>query len=113
MSSGKVLFVHLVLNKLCSSVIFFDRLIFGMGKVAFKQMLDMTAPALRRTREGENPTVLPAMHRFVVFLQFLRTNEFQRAVGTQFFLRVSQSLVSKTVKEVAEIMAAKVPEVSS
>jgi hypothetical protein len=81
-----------------------------MGKVAFKHILDMLVPSLHRQREGSNPTVLPPLHRFVIFLQFLRTNEFQRAVGTQHFIRVSQSQVSKTVKEVSELLAERVPE---
>jgi hypothetical protein len=38
---------------------------------------------LHRAREGENPTVLPALHRFIIYLQFMRTNSFQQAVGTQ------------------------------
>jgi hypothetical protein len=86
------------------------RVMFGMGKVPFCQILDMIEPQLHRTSEGESPTVLPALHRFIIFLQFMRTNSFQRAVGTQQFIQVSQSVVCKTVNEVAEILASQVAE---
>jgi hypothetical protein len=83
---------------------------FGMGKIPFRQILAMIEPQLHRTSEGESPTVLPSLHRFVIFLQFMRTNSFQRAVGTQQFIQVSQSVVCNTVNEVAEILASRVAE---
>jgi hypothetical protein len=83
---------------------------FGMGKEPFCEILRMLKPDLVRPREGENPTVLPALHRFVVYLQFMRTNSFQRAVGTQRFVRVSQSVVCKTVHEISLLLAKKVNE---
>jgi hypothetical protein len=86
------------------------RVMFGMGKLPFCQIFDMIRPELGRTREGQNPTVLPAMHRFLIYLQFMRTNSFQRAVGTQYFIRVSQSIVCLTVNEVAGLLAARVSE---
>jgi hypothetical protein len=83
------------------------RVMFGMGKLPFRQIFAMIEPELQRTREGENPTVLPALHRFIIYLQFMRTNAFQRAVGTQRFIRVSQSVVCITVNEVVAILAIK------
>jgi hypothetical protein len=83
---------------------------FGMGKIPFSQILAMIEPQLHRTSEGESPTTLPALHRFVIYLQFMRTNSFQRAVGTQQFIQVSQSVVCNTVNEVAEILASRVSE---
>jgi hypothetical protein len=83
---------------------------FGMGKVPFQQIFAMLEPELQRTREGENPTVLPALHRFLIYLQFMRTNSFQRAVGSQHFIQVSQSVVCNTVNEVAKMLASRVPE---
>jgi hypothetical protein len=86
------------------------RVMFGMGKLPFRQIFDMIQPELERIREGQSPTVLPAMHRFIIFLQFMRTNAFQRAVGTQRFIRVSQSVVCTTVNEVSRLLAGKVAE---
>jgi hypothetical protein len=86
------------------------RVMFGMGKEPFSEILRMLQPDLERPREGQHATVLPALHRFVVYLQFMRTNAFQRAVGTQRFVRVSQSVVSTTVHEISLLLAKKVNE---
>ena len=84
-----------------------------MGKVAFFEIFKKIEARLdARPRHDTNPTVLPAIHRVFIFLQFMRTNEFQRAVGTQSFLRVSQTVVCKTVNKVASILVGMVQDVS-
>lgn len=94
-------------------IIYVLRATFGMGKEPFLRIFAKVSSQLERPREASTPTVIPALWRFLIFLQFMRTNGFQRAVGTQHVIRVSQPVVCKTVNEVAKIIADMLPEVSS
>lgn len=55
----------------------------------------------------ENPAHLPPAIRLSCFLQFLRTNSLQRAVGSQKRLNISQAAVCQEINRVARIFAEK------
>ena len=74
------------------------RIIFGMSREAFKELLSMIEPQLRRERDGRNGNLLP-INRLSIYLQFLRTNSFHKSVATQHHIRVDQALVTRTVNQ--------------
>ena len=76
----------------------------GMSKFAFKQLLDLIVDKLEAKR-FDNPTVLPPSVKLSTFLKFLRSNSFQRCVGANKTLQISQAAVCKTVNSVAKIIA--------
>ena len=62
------------------------------------------ARATNSTTHWEEWNGLP-IHRLAIFLQYLRTNGFHKSVGTQFFIKVDQSVVTRTVNSVSRIVA--------
>ena len=85
------------------------RVIFGMSREAFKELLSILEPHLSRERDGRRDTLLP-IHRLCIFLQFLRTNSFHKSVGSQHHIRVNQSVVTRTVNHIASIISQLVPQ---
>jgi hypothetical protein len=59
----------------------------------------------------DNPVSLLPIHKFAIFLQFLRTNSFHKSVGSQHHVRVAKSVVCTNVNNVAKIVAGLVSEV--
>jgi hypothetical protein len=59
----------------------------------------------------DNPVSLRPIQKFAIFLQFLRTNSFQKSVGSQHHVRVAKSAVCNHVNNVAKIIAGLVSEV--
>jgi hypothetical protein len=59
----------------------------------------------------DNPVSLLPIHKFAIFLQFLRTNSFHKSVGSQHHVRVAKSVVCTNVNNVAKIIAGLVSEV--
>ena len=80
------------------------RVIFGLTKEFFKELLDLLIPQLTRKNETDRGNLLP-IHRLAIFLQYLRTNGFHKSVSTQFFIRVDKSVVTRTVNSVSRIVA--------
>ena len=80
------------------------RVTLGMSKEFFKDLLDMLTPQLIRKRQNDCGNLLP-IHRLTIFLQFLRTNGFHKSVGSQFFIRVTQSMVTTTVNSLSRVVA--------
>jgi hypothetical protein len=61
-------------------------------------------------RDDNLVTLLP-IHKFAIFLQFLRTNSFHKYVGSQHHIQVAKSVVCNNVNNVAKILAGLVSEV--
>ena len=59
------------------------------------------------TSQPDNPVHLPPSLKLSTFLQFLRTNSFHRAVGSQKGINISQAAACKTVNRVAKIFSLK------
>jgi hypothetical protein len=85
------------------------RIIFGMSKDSFRRVLGLIEVQLVGPRQ-HNPVSLNPIHKLTIFLQFLRTNGFQKSVGSQHHIRVSQSVVCEVVNNVAKIIAGLVPQ---
>jgi hypothetical protein len=88
----------------------FHRIVFGMSKEGFRRILDMVQEQLAGERD-DNPVDLLPIHKLAIFLQFLRTNSFQKSVGSQHHIRVAKSVVCNNVNNVAKVIAGFVPEV--
>jgi hypothetical protein len=92
------------------SILHFCRIVFGMSKEGFRRILDMVQEQLAGERD-DNPVDLLPIHKLAIFLQFLRTNGFQKSVGSQHHIRVAKSVVCRNVNNVAKVIAGFVPEV--
>jgi hypothetical protein len=82
------------------------RIAHGMSKYAFRKLMDLLIMDLESSTP-DNPTHLPPAVKLSTFLQFMRTNSFQRAVASQKELQISQSAVCKTINHVAKALAMK------
>lgn len=80
---------------------------FGFEKSTTMYILNQVKEKLEPKRVCK--TYLPPHMRLFVFLDFCRSNAFQRHVGKQFHLRVDQSTVCRTVLHVAECIAELLP----
>ena len=78
----------------------------GMSKHAFRHLLDVLNPQLESVLSNK-PSTLPPALKLSAFLRFLRTNSFQRVVGSDKSLKISQSVVCNEVNGVAKILAQK------
>lgn len=79
------------------------RTIFGFSKDGFKFILDKILPALESSEK--NRDYLTPVQKLAIFLDFLRTNSFQRVVGTQRHNEVSQSRACVVINALASIIA--------
>ena len=59
--------------------------IFGVSKEVFKYLVEVGGENLINRRE-DNPTALSPNQKVAIFLEYLRTNQFHRSVGTQSYL---------------------------
>ena len=82
----------------------FYRTIFGFSKDGFVFILDLILPKIRLS-ERKNPAYLTPLAKLCIFLDFLRTNSFQRVIGTQHHNQVSQSTSCKVINNIAHILA--------
>jgi hypothetical protein len=81
-----------------------------MSKDSFRRILDLIQDDLAGKRDN-NPVDLLPIHKFSIFLQFLRTNSFHKSVGSQHHVRVAPSATCKNINFVAEILSGLVPKV--
>jgi hypothetical protein len=81
-----------------------------MSKDSFRRILELIQNDLAGERDENTVNLLP-IHKFAIFLQFLRTNAFQKSVGSQHHIRVAASAACKHVNSVAKILARLVPKV--
>ena len=89
----------------------FYRQIFGFSKDSFRFILDIALPKMEMS--GRNNVVfLTPVQRMCIFLDFLRTNAFQRVIGTQTHNQVHQSTACRVVNELAHIFGNMMDEVS-
>jgi hypothetical protein len=87
------------------------RIVFGMSKDSFRRILEIIQDDLAGEREEDNPVDLLPIHKFSIFLQFLRTNSFHKSVGSQHHIRVAASAACKNINSVAKILSRLVPKV--
>ena len=81
----------------------FYRKIFGFSKNAFKFILDKILHELQGS--ARNRDYLTPVQKLAVFLDFLRTNSFQRVIGTQMHNQISQSRSCVIINSVAATIA--------
>jgi hypothetical protein len=81
-----------------------------MTKDSFRRILLLIQDDLAGERD-ENAVNLQPIHKFGIFLQFLRTNSFHKSVGSQHHIRVAPSAVCKHISSVAKIVSRLVPKV--
>jgi hypothetical protein len=81
-----------------------------MSRDSFRRILDLIQPDLAGERDN-NPVDLLPIHKFCIFLQFMRTNSFQKSVGSQHHIRVAASAACNNINFVAKILAGLVPKV--
>ncbi len=80
------------------------RKIFGFSKAGFRFVLDLILPQIQAANSNHRE-YLPPVNKLCIFLDFLRSNSFQRVVGTQHHNRVSQSRSCIIINEIAHIIA--------
>lgn len=80
----------------------------GMSKQAFRHFLSLTEGQLDGKRE-DNPTTLPPVIKLSAFLQFLRSGSFQRCIGSNKALQISQPSACNAINFVAKIFANLLP----
>jgi hypothetical protein len=86
------------------------RMSFGMHKPSFLRIFEEIQDDITR-EENETVHAFPPLLRFVIFMQYVRTNSFHRAVATQTSVGASRSAVTKTIANVAAILAKRLQKV--
>ena len=62
--------------------------IFGISKDVFKYVIEIGGEQLM-TQRPDNPFALSPSQKVAIFLEYLRTNQFHRSVGSQLYTGIS------------------------
>jgi len=79
------------------------RTAFGFCKNSFRYILDLILPQIGLA--NNNPSDLTPISKLCIFLDFVRTNSFQRVVGTQGHNLIHQSRACIIINQIAHIIA--------
>ncbi len=83
---------------------FLKRIIFGLSKNGVRFLVNLALPYIA-TSERRNTIFLTPIQKICIFLDFLRTNSFQRSVASQSHNRITQSTCCVTVNTISRIFA--------
>ena len=82
-----------------------------MSKFAFIKLLDLTM-TLKPISNAGNSALPPAL-KLSAFLNFLRTNMFQRSVGSHSGIEISQSATCQAINSLSHLLASNISKMVS